>query len=29
VWQPGNARLATALVRVSNQSWPVIDLGPY
>lgn len=29
VWQPGAARLATALARVPYQSWPVIDQGPY
>lgn len=29
VWQPGDARLSTALGRASNESWPVIDEGPY
>lgn len=29
VWQPGDARLSTALARVPGQSWPVIDQGPY
>ena len=29
VWQPGNARLSTALVRTADESWPVIDQGPY
>jgi hypothetical protein len=29
VWQPGAARLATALARVPDESWPVIDQGPY
>ena len=27
-WQPGAARLATALARVPDESWPVIDQGP-
>jgi predicted secreted protein len=29
VWQPGDARLSTALARVPENSWPVIDQGPY
>jgi hypothetical protein len=29
VWQPGDARLSTALARAPNGSWPVIDEGPY
>ena len=29
VWQPGDARLSTALARVPDGSWPVIDEGPY
>jgi len=29
VWQPGQARLSTALARVPYDSWPVIDQGPY
>jgi hypothetical protein len=29
VWQPGSARLSTALARAPYQSWPVIDQGPY
>src|SRR5262249_6336282 len=29
VWRPGDARLSTALVRVPDESWPVIDQGPY
>lgn len=29
VWQPGAARLATALARVPDKSWPVIGQGPY
>jgi hypothetical protein len=29
VWQPGDARLSTGLVRVPENSWPVIDEGPY
>jgi len=29
VWQPGDARLSTALARTAYQSWPVIDQGPY
>jgi hypothetical protein len=29
VWQPGDARLSTALARTPDQSWPVIDQGPY
>lgn len=29
VWQPGDARLSTAVVQVPSQSWPVIDQGPY
>jgi hypothetical protein len=29
VWQPGAARLTTALARVPDKSWPVIDRGPY
>ncbi|HUN37163.1 MAG TPA: hypothetical protein VMU95_34625 [Trebonia sp.] len=28
-WQPGDARLSSALVRTPDQSWPVIDQGPY
>jgi hypothetical protein len=29
VWQPGDARLSTALARVPENSWLVIDQGPY
>jgi len=29
VWRPGDARLSTALARAPDQSWPVIDQGPY
>jgi hypothetical protein len=29
VWQPGDARLSTTLVRIPENSWPVIDQGPY
>jgi transketolase C-terminal domain/subunit len=29
VWRPGDARLFTALVRTADESWPVIDQGPY
>ncbi|HWN60214.1 MAG TPA: hypothetical protein VNO25_06040 [Streptosporangiaceae bacterium] len=29
VWQPGDARLSTALARAPNGSWPVIDEGLY
>ena len=29
VWQPGDARLSTALARAPYDSWPVIDQGPY
>jgi hypothetical protein len=29
VWQPGDARLSTALARTPYESWPVIDQGPY
>jgi hypothetical protein len=29
VWQPGDARLSTALARAPYESWPVIDQGPY
>jgi hypothetical protein len=29
VWQPGDARLSTALAQVPYESWPVIDQGPY
>jgi hypothetical protein len=29
VWQPGDARLSTALARPPDESWPVIDEGPY
>ena len=29
VWRPGDARLSTALVRTADESWPVIDQGPY
>jgi hypothetical protein len=29
VWQPGDTRLSTTLVRVPENSWPVIDQGPY
>jgi len=29
VWQPGAARLATALARVPDESWPVIGRGPH
>jgi hypothetical protein len=29
VWQPGDARLSTALARTPHESWPVIDQGPY
>jgi hypothetical protein len=29
VWGPGDARLSTALVRIPENSWPVIDQGPY
>lgn len=29
VWQPGAARLSTALARVPDQSWPVLGQGPY
>lgn len=29
VWQPGDAGLSTALTRVPDGSWPVIDQGPY
>ena len=29
VWQPGDARLSTALAMSPYQSWPVIDQGPY
>lgn len=29
VWQPGDARLSATLVRVPENSWPVIDQGPY
>lgn len=29
VWQPGDARLSTALIRVAENSWPVIGQGPY
>ena len=29
VWQPGDVRLSTALARVPEDSWPVIDEGPY
>lgn len=29
VWQPGDARLSTALARAPDGSWPVIDEGPY
>lgn len=29
VWQPGDARLSTALTWVPDGSWPVIDQGPY
>jgi hypothetical protein len=28
-WRPGDARLSTALVRIPENSWPVIDEGPY
>ena len=28
-WQPGDARLSTALARAPYESWPVIDQGPY
>jgi hypothetical protein len=29
VWQPGAPLLAIALARVPDESWPVIDQGPY
>jgi hypothetical protein len=29
VWQPGDARLSTALAQTPNETWPVIDQGPY
>jgi hypothetical protein len=29
LWQPGAARLSIARARMPDQSWPVIDLGPY
>ncbi len=29
VWQPGEARLSTALARAPSGSWPVLDQGPY
>ena len=29
VWQPGDARISTTLARVAENSWPVIDQGPY
>lgn len=29
VWEPGDARLSTALTRTPDQSWPIIDQGPY
>lgn len=29
VWQPGDARLSTALTWTPYQSWPLIDQGPY
>jgi hypothetical protein len=29
VWQPGDARLTTALAQTPSQSWPVIAQGPY
>jgi hypothetical protein len=29
VWQPGDTRISTALARVAENSWPVIDQGPY
>jgi hypothetical protein len=29
VWGPGDARLSTTLVRIPENSWPVIDQGPY
>lgn len=29
VWQPGDARLSTALAQVPDESWPVIGQGPY
>ena len=28
-WQPGDARLSTALIRAPGGSWPVTDQGPY
>lgn len=28
-WQPGDARLSTALARAPGGSWPVTDQGPY
>jgi hypothetical protein len=29
VWQPGDARLSTALTQTPYESWPVVDQGPY
>jgi hypothetical protein len=29
VWQPAAARLSIALTQIPDQSWPVIDQGPY
>lgn len=29
VWQPGDARISTALAQTPNETWPVIDQGPY